>query len=393
MNSEIRKVILKKNKDEPVMRRHPWIFSGAIERKIGNIRLGDFVHVESISGKFLGAGFYQDSSIAVKLLSFHDDDKSLSIEQLLELRIKQALDYRTRMGLFNNQNTNCFRLINAEGDQIPGLIVDKYADTYVIQCHTIGILQFEQTIASIISKLTGSKSIISKSKDTADSGQNKILIGNHVESIIATENNLKFLVDPINGQKTGFFLDQRNNRDFIKSICKDKTVLNLCCYTGGFSIAALADGAKKVVSVDSSKHAIDFLEQNIKINNFNPNNHESILDDVFEYLQKSTTKFDLVICDPPAFAKHKSARTAAIKGYRRLNNLALKSVKPTGQLATFSCSGVIDEQSFDSAVLSSFIDQQRTARVTRRFWQAECHSVSIFHPESRYLKGLFIECD
>lgn len=387
---------LKAGKEEVVLRRHPWIFSGALDKLPNNIEDGDDVVVYSAKNKPLARGFYQDSSIAIKILGFGSEVESFTIDEIITTNLQKAKNFREKLGLLNNSSTNSFRLVHGEGDNIPGLIIDSYNGTYVIQAHSKGIVKYQSTIVEWLCQVMNPNAIVSKSKETVKGGENISLFSKHSEFnpvVVAKENGMKFIVDIENGQKTGFFLDQRENRQIIKNISSDKSILNLCSYSGGFSISALTGGAKSVVSVDSSEKACNLCEENTKLNFQKESNHTIICEDVFKYLENSKDKFDIVICDPPAFAKHRNAIAQAIKGYRRLNNLALSSVDTNGVLATFSCSQVVQQDQFYNAVVSACIDQNRESRLIGRMFQSSCHPVNMFHSEGLYLKGLLLRCD
>ena len=380
---------LKAGKEAAVKRRHPWVFSGAVQSPINQYKNGDFVTVLSNKKEKLGTGYIQQSSIAIRMLDFGNSEWS-SIESLFQKKIKNALSLRQALPI-DHQTTNAYRLIHGEGDELSGLVVDRFDDVLVVQLHSVGLVPYLETIADILFKELKPTSIVVKSKTTVQDGKNEVILGTAKDNIEIKENNRRFIVSPLTGQKTGFFLDQRENRDFIQKISNKKKVLNLFSYSGGFSVAALMGGATHVTSVDSSKHAAEFCEKNIELNGFK--NHTSKEEDVFDFLKASSEKFDIVVCDPPAFAKQISAERAAIKGYAKLNRAVIEKVAPRGILATFSCSQVVSSDSFRSAITSACIEGGRAVRIIHQFSQSACHPESIFHPEGRYLKGLLLQFD
>lgn len=373
---------IKKGKESSLLRRHRWVFSGAIAKTSSPVDNGELVGVESSSGNFIGIGHYHDGSIAVRMLTF---EKERIDQEFWNKRLQEAFDVRHGLGLIGKHN-NCFRLIHAEGDGLPGCVIDVYNDCAVVQSHTDGMANSVKEIAEALNSLKGLKlKTIYHRNVPQKSGE--FLEGKAAEGI-SIENDLQFKVNWVDGQKTGFFLDQRDNRSLVGEFAKGRNVLNTFCYTGGFSVYALANGAKKVTSVDISQPAVDMATENARINGFEKN-HEAICEDAFKYLER-TSDFDMVILDPPAFAKSIKARHRAVQGYKRLNETALKRMAPNSLLFTFSCSQVVNPQMFESAVLAAAINAGRTIRVLKRLGHAPDHPVNIYHPEGEYLKGLML---
>jgi 23S rRNA (cytosine1962-C5)-methyltransferase len=387
---------LKKGKETSPQRYHPWIFSGALQSFDTNLKDGDVVEIVDFKNNFLCIGHFYHGSIAVKILTFKQEKINQSF---WNNKIKQAFLLRKSLGLINNKNTNCFRLIHAEGDNCAGLIIDIYDKTAVIQCHSIGMHRSINEIKNAIeNEVTFIDTIYDKSsaylpKEYANELANHYLKGEQNE-IIAIENNNKFLIDIEHGQKTGFFLDQRDNRNLLARYCKDKSVLNTYCYSGGFSIYALNNHAKEVVSIDSSRTAMDLVDKNITLNfGADKTNHFSICDDVFHFLKISDLNFDVIILDPPAFAKNIAKRHNAVQAYKRLNAEGFKRINKGGIIFTFSCSQVVDKELFYSTVMSAAIEANREVRVLHYLSQPADHPVNIFHPESSYLKGMVLYVD
>ncbi|MEM9847634.1 MAG: class I SAM-dependent rRNA methyltransferase [Bacteroidota bacterium] len=388
----MKKIILRHKKEAAVRRFHPWIFSGAIYDLPEDIQEGEWVTVYSGKGTFLATGHYHRSSIAVRILSFAEvTDKALFWQQ----KIQTAYDYRQQLALLEN-NTNCYRLIHAEGDGLPGLIVDVYDDTAVVQCHSIGM---HKDLAYIITALRSCygeklKAIYNKSetvlpKAYATAVKNTYVFGASTAKVV-TEYGHQFFVDWESGQKTGFFLDQRENRRLLATYVKEKRVLNAFCYSGGFSVYALQAGAKSVDSVDISAKAIAWTEQNIALNTDDTDRHTASTADAMQHL-KTAPQYDVVIVDPPAFAKNIKKRHAAVQGYKRLNILAMKKVVSGGLLFTFSCSQVVGKQLFEDTITAAALEIGRPIRIMHQLSQAPDHPVNIFHPESSYLKGLVLQ--
>jgi 23S rRNA (cytosine1962-C5)-methyltransferase len=398
------KVILKHHKEEALRRFHPWVFSGAIHRFDGGTPVdGDIVEVWSGGKEFLGVGHYHAGSIAVRVLAF--DAIVIDVDFWYE-RLASALMLRQRMVV--SDNTNAYRLMHGEGDQCSGLIIDVYGDVVVFQAHSIGMHRSRLDIAAALQKLFAEynlplRGIYDKSKNALPTQysaehctEDYIWYASEEEekpySIVMRENGHLFEVNWKEGQKTGFFLDQRDNRQLLAQHCKDKSVLNTFCYSGGFSIYALQSGASKVVSVDASERAIGLVEKNISLNDFDPSRHESVVADVTNYL-KTTETYDIVILDPPAYAKTLDKRHQAVQGYKRLNIAGLKAVKSGGLLFTFSCSQVVDTQLFYQTIVAAGIEAGRNIRVLHHLSQGADHPVNLFHPESSYLKGLVLYVD
>ena len=381
----MKKAILKKGKEIAISRRHPWIFSGAIER-MDPCSSGDLVQVYDSNKNWLACGHVGDGSITIRVLSFVETEID---DAFWQNRIQNCKNLREKLNLGINFPTNAYRLIHGEGDLLPGLIVDIYANTAVIQAHTDGMYLCLNEISNAIQTVFGSdiQHIYSKSSSALhdESVEDEFLMGDLNESI-ATENHMKFKVNWVTGQKTGFFLDQRENRALLKHYAQDKTVLNTFSYSGGFSVAALMGGASMVKSVDISQIAVDLSTENVAINGFS-DHHEAIQADVMKYLRDIEEHYDIVVLDPPAFAKSLTKKHAATMGYKRLNMLGLERVKPGGLLFTFSCSQVIDEKLFANTVTAAAIEVGRNCRILHRLGQGPDHPVNIFHPEGHYLKG------
>lgn len=391
----IPKIILKPGKEVPVRRFHPWVFSGAIQRMEGSAADGDVVSVHDRSGALLGMGHFHHGSIAVRLISFDPDDLFDSV--FWENRLRAALNVRDVAGLANAGTTNCFRLVHGEGDGLSGLIVDVYGTAAVVQCHSIGMHRQRQLIAEVLQKILGDRLrvIYDKSKEAlpgkyAETIQNEYLLGSKDASAIVKENDVQFRVDWESGQKTGFFLDQRDNRQLLARFAPGKTVLNTFCYTGGFSCYALRAGARLVHSVDVSTRAMEVLEENIALNAPFPGVHEGFAEDVLRFLNNTAIEYDVVIVDPPAFAKSLEKRHNAVQGYKRLNEAALRRVAPGGILFTFSCSQVVDRELFYHTIAAAAMEIGRPVRVLHHLTQGADHPVSMFHPEGAYLKGLVL---
>jgi 23S rRNA (cytosine1962-C5)-methyltransferase len=385
---KVSSLYLKPGKERPIQRFHPWVFSGAIARIDGQITDGDVVFVKDASGNVLGTGHYQKGSITVRLLAFEE----LPIDaDFWFARISQSMAQRKAIG-FPNETTNCYRLIHAEGDGLPGLIVDVYGDTAVVQSHSIGMYRSKADIAQAILKASeGSiKNVYDKSVDAlGHSDENAFLIGQESPEFVL-ENGHKFHIDVVQGQKTGFFLDQRDNRELLGKYSFGKKVLNTFCYTGGFSVYALSEGATLVHSVDSSKKAIELTEVNISLNAPFKGKHEAIVADVPEWLKEQNEIYDVIILDPPAFAKHQDARHRAVQAYKRLNRNAMEKIAPNGILFTFSCSQVVDRELFRHTITAAAIESGRRVSILHQLTQPADHPVSIYHPEGEYLKGLVL---
>ncbi|MFW5792736.1 MAG: class I SAM-dependent rRNA methyltransferase [Bacteroidota bacterium] len=393
-------IILKSGKDEAIKRYHPWIFSGAIKKIIGNVSDGKIVQIYSNKDEYLGTGHYQDASIAARILAFAPEKPLDFDEDFFYGKISKALFLRQSTGIANNVKTNVYRLIHGEGDNLPGLIIDFYNNHIVIQCHSIGMHKNINNIAAALKKLYGDslKSIYDKSGETLPSvyakenETNRFIVG-EIDIVEVQEYGHRFNIDFINGQKTGFFIDQRENRHLLSKYSKGKTVLNTFCYSGGFSIYALKAGAKIVHSLDSSKKAIELTDSNVMLNFISEDNHKSIVADTMEYLDNPLMDYDIIILDPPAYAKHVNVKHNAVQGYKRLNQKAISQIKSGSFLFTFSCSQVIDMNLFKSTVISASIAAKRKVRIIHQLSQPADHPINAFHPEGSYLKGLvlFIE--
>lgn len=385
-------VILKNGKEKSLLRKHPWVFSGAVQSMSKQPENGDLVEVTDFNKNHLGFGHYQNGSICVRIISFENQ----SIDQnFWNIAIEKALQLRLKILLKGNSNTNVFRLIHGEGDGLPGLIIDYYNGVFVLQCHSIGMYKSRKEITEAILKLSDINitAIYDKSQETLSKeteAVNQYLYGN-IENgeIEVLENRNRFIINWISGQKTGFFIDQRDNRQLLTRYCIDKKILNTFCYSGGFSVYALNHGAKLVHSLDSSAKAIDLVEKNIALINQKAK-HLSICSDTIPYLKTMTEDYDIIILDPPAYAKHLSAKKNAINGYRRLNEEALRKIKSGGIIFTFSCSQAIDMNAFTSAVFSAAVNAGREVKILHRLHQPADHPISIYHPEGEYLKGLVL---
>ena len=396
------KIILKKGREESLRRFHPWVFSGAIADIQGNPNEGDMVAVHASDGTFMAYGHYQIGSIAVRVLSFDD---SAVRPDFWEITLSRAYQVRLACGLHSclegPGQTNCYRLVHGEGDNLPGLIIDYYDGVCVIQAHSVGMFRAKKQITEGLKTVYGDslKAVYDKSSGTAPFKAGLELVDGYMyrredfsdDEQIVLENGHKFLVNWTEGQKTGFFLDQRENRALVGSLSKGRNVLNLFCYTGGFSIYALAAGAKHVDSVDSSKKAMMMVDRNVVLNGFDPSRHTSLCCDAIEYLKEVPEgKYDMMIVDPPAFAKHRGALKNALRAYQRLNAAAISKVAPGGFVFTYSCSQVVDKEAFALAVFSAAAQCGRSVRILDRLNQPGDHSVNIYHPEGEYLKGLLL---
>lgn len=387
-------ITLKAGKERSLLRFHPWVFSGAISDTKGQPSEGDIVEVREKSGKTLGFGHFQTGSITVRMLRFGNlfPDPDFWNE-----KIAAALEVRKRIGLYPGGSTNVFRLVHGEGDGLPGLVIDYYDGVCVVQCHSTGMFREREHIVNALKAAFGEKliSVYDKSSETLSKGvtdKNEFLFGEEISGKEVIENGHRFAVDWVSGQKTGFFIDQRENRKLLGEYANGKKILNTFCYSGGFSVYALQNNAKEVHSLDSSKKAIELTETNIALTNKGAQ-HKSIVADAIPYLRNIEKDYDIIVLDPPAFAKHLSAKHNAIQGYRRLNEEAIRQIKPGGLIFTFSCSQVIDMELFTGAVMSAAINAGRNVRILHRMHQPADHPVSIFHPEGEYLKGLVIAID
>ena len=395
-----KQVYLKRGKDESLLRFHPWIFSGAINKIEEGLEEGDIVRVLTHDKKFIAVGHFQIGSIAIRVLSFHDvkiDDK------FWESRLKAAFQVRQAIGVIREESigkglfpNTTYRLVHGEGDNLPGLIIDIYGKTAVMQAHSVGMHVCREVIAKALVKVMGDKldSVYYKSETTlpfkADLGQENGFIYGDTDNNIAIENGLKFHIDWLKGQKTGFFIDQRENRSLLEYYAKGRSVLNMFCYTGGFSVYAMRGGAEIVHSVDSSAKAIELTNKNIELNFPNDSRHEAICEDAFKYLDDNDGKYDLIILDPPAFAKHRNALKNGLRGYTRLNVKGFEKIKPGGILFTFSCSQVVTKDNFRQAVFTAAAQAGRKVRILHQIHQPADHPINIYHPEGEYLKGLVL---
>jgi len=392
--SERTKVILKSGKDQSLRRCHPWVFSGAIKKIHGAAREGELVDVYDNKDEYLGTGHYQDGSIAVRILQFGDPAIN---SDFWHQRVKEAWDLRLAHRLTGEEGTNVFRWINAEGDGLPGLIVDYYNGVAVVQMHAIGMYKSRAAILAALREVAGDKltAIYDKSEGTLPSKpgvepHNEYLFGSSEEGLVL-ENGNRFAVNWEEGQKTGFFIDQRENRSLLASYAHDREVLNMFCYTGGFSVYALRGGARSVHSVDSSAKAIELTDRNIELNFPGTDKHRSFATDAFHYLEDIKDKYDLIILDPPAFAKHQKVLNNALQGYKRLNQKAFEQIRRGGILFTFSCSQAVSRENFRKSVFAAAANSGRRARILHQMSQPPDHPVSIYHPEGEYLKGLVLE--
>lgn len=386
-------IYLKKGKEDSLKRFHPWVFSGAISHLDENIEEGDTVRVITADGEFIAIGHFQIGSIAVRVLSFEDIDIDGAFWRK---RLSSALTMRQNIGIADNPDNNTYRLVHGEGDNLPGLVVDCYGKTAVMQAHSVGMHVCRNEIARALVDVMGDriKHVYYKSETTlpykAGLGQENGFIYGGCDDNVAVENGLKFHVDWLKGQKTGFFVDQRENRLLLERYAKDKTVLNMFCYTGGFSFYAMRGNAKLVHSVDSSAKAIELTNANVELNFPGDSRHEAFCEDAFNFLDTADGKYDLIILDPPAFAKHRAALHNALKGYTRLNVKALERIKSGGILFTFSCSQVVTKDNFRNAVFTAAALAKRNVRILHQLHQPADHPINIYHPEGEYLKGLVL---
>ncbi|MBE6275807.1 MAG: class I SAM-dependent rRNA methyltransferase [Bacteroides sp.] len=388
-----KKLYLKPGKEESLKRFHPWVFSGAIARVEGEPEEGEIVDVYTSKKEFIACGHFQIGSIAVRVLAFRQEEIN---HDFWRHRLEVALDLRRSLNLVDNPENNTYRLVHGEGDNLPGLIIDVYGQTAVMQAHSAGMHVYRMEIADALMEVMGErvKHIYYKSETTlpykADLGpENGFIKGGSPENV-ALENGLKFHVDWLKGQKTGFFVDQRENRHLLERYSKGRNVLNMFCYTGGFSFYAMRGGANLVHSVDSSAKAIDLTNQNVELNFPGDQRHQAFAEDAFKYLDRMGDQYDLIILDPPAFAKHRDALRNALRGYSKLNAKAFEKIKPGGILFTFSCSQVVDKKDFRNAVFTAAAQSGRSVRILHQLTQPGDHPVNIYHPEGEYLKGLVL---
>lgn len=388
-----RKVYLKSGKEESLKRFHPWVFSGAIARIEGEPEEGEIVDVYTSKKEFIARGHFQIGSIAVRVLTFQQE----SIDHdFWKHKLEVAYDLRRSLDLAANPINNTYRLVHGEGDNLPGLIIDIYDHTAVMQAHSVGMHVYRMDIADALTEVMGDvvQNIYYKSETTlpfkAELGQENGFIKGGSPENVAMEYGLKFHVDWLKGQKTGFFVDQRENRKLLEHYAKGRNVLNMFCYTGGFSFYAMRGGANLVHSVDSSAKAIDLTNQNVELNFPGDTRHEAFAEDAFKYLDRMGDQYDLIILDPPAFAKHRDALRNALRGYSKLNAKAFEKIKPGGILFTFSCSQVVDKKDFRNAVFTAAAQSGRSVRILHQLTQPGDHPVNIYHPEGEYLKGLVL---
>ena len=384
---------LKKGKEESLKRFHPWIFSGAILRMDEGIEEGELVKVVTFNREFIAIGHYQIGSIAVRVLSFRD----ITIDQeFWKSRLKAALNMRIAIDIADNPTNNTYRLVHGEGDLLPGLIIDCYGKTAVMQAHSVGMHVERLAICEALRSVMGSRieHVFYKSETTlpfkAELGQQDGFLYGGSDDNVAIENGLKFHVDWLKGQKTGFFVDQRENRTLLEKYAINRSVLNMFCYTGGFSVYAMRGGAKLVHSVDSSAKAVELTNANINLNFPSDARHAAFCNDAFKYLDAHDAQYDLVVLDPPAFAKHRAALRNALKGYTRLNVKGFERIKPGGILFTFSCSQVVTKENFRNAVFTAAAQAKRKVRILHQLHQPADHPINIYHPEGEYLKGLVL---
>lgn len=389
----IKKIILKSGKDQSLRRLHPWVFSGAIKKMEGNPGDGDLVQVFDNKGEFLALGHYQIGSIAVRVFSFTD---ILPDEEYWTEKIRSAYQCRLHMGLAESSSTNVFRFVNGEGDGMPGLIADFYKGTLVLQFHSIGMYRMKETLYNSFSSVLGNSlvAVYDKSKGTLPGKlryqtENVWMAGNEADVKVREYNN-QFLVNVEKGQKTGFFIDQRENRKLLGKLAKGRKVLNMFGYSGGFSVYALRGEAEMVHTVDSSASAIDLARENVELNFPGSTKHEAIAADAFEFLENAGNKYDLIVLDPPAFAKRRNVLHQALQGYKRLNAKALQSIQKGGILFTFSCSQVVSRENFRKSVFVAAANTGRSVRILYQLSQPLDHPVNIYHPEGEYLKGLVL---
>lgn len=395
----VRTITLRKGKEESLLRKHPWIFSGAIQSADQDMQEGDVVRVLSSRGDFIAVGHWQIGSIAVRVLSFEDVQID---DDFYENKLSVALDVRRSIGLLRGEDTDAqhknstYRLVHGEGDNLPGLVIDIYSDTAVMQAHSVGMHVDRMMIANALKKVMGDKlsAVYYKSETTlpykADLGQENGFLVGQSGSDVAIENGLKFHIDWLKGQKTGFFIDQRDNRQLLEQYSKGKRVLNMFCYTGGFSVYSMRGGAQQVHSVDSSAKAIDLVNKNIELNFPNDSRHEAFAADAFKFIDEMGSNYDLVILDPPAFAKHRDALKQALRGYTKLNARAMEKMPKGSILFTFSCSQAVNKEQFRTAIFSAAMQAGRNIRILHQLHQPADHPINIYHPEGEYLKGLVV---
>jgi len=386
-------VQIRKGKEQSILRNHPWVFSGAIFTDVSGLQDGEVVEVHDFKGRFLAIGHFQHATISVRILSFKETNIDAAF---FNEKIGNAVNLRLKLG-FLNENNNIFRICHGEGDSLPGLVIDFYNGVAVIQCHSIGMHNAIELIANALNNALSENltAVYSKSSDTLPeriAPEDKYIIGSSETPHPAIENGVHYQIDWVKGQKTGFFIDQRENRALLGKYAFGKKVLNTFCYSGGFSLQALNKGADLVHSLDSSKKAIELTEANVAINSFK-GEHASIVADAIEYMKELKEDYDIIVLDPPAFAKHREKRHQAIQGYKRLNANAIRQIKPGGLIFTFSCSQVVDKYLFTNTVIAAAIESGRNVRILEQLHQPADHPINAFHPEGEYLKGLVIQVD
>lgn len=395
-DGSITTLFLRRGKSESLKRFHPWVFSGAIAGANGKLNEGDVVRIVSNENELMGYGHYQIGSIAVRMLTFREEkiDHAFWVTRLSEaLRLRKALQ------LTGRADNNIYRLVHGEGDRLPGLVIDVYGKTAVMQAHSVGMHMSREQIADALIEASEGliENVYYKSETTlpfkADLHQENGFLRGHDEGNVAVENGLKFHIDWLRGQKTGFFVDQRENRSLLEHYAKGRNVLNMFCYTGGFSVYAMRGGANLVHSVDSSAKAIDLTRANAEMNFPGDARHEAFAEDAFKFLEQAGSNYDLIVLDPPAFAKHKDALLRALKGYTRLNAIAFRKIKPGGIVFTFSCSQAVNKDQFRLAVFTAAAQSGRHVRILHQLHQPADHPINIYHPEGEYLKGLVLEVE
>lgn len=395
-DGSITTLFLRRGKSESLKRFHPWVFSGAIAGANGKLNEGDVVRIVSNENELMGYGHYQIGSIAVRMLTFKEEkiDHAFWVTRLSEaLRLRKALQ------LTGRADNNIYRLVHGEGDRLPGLVIDVYGKTAVMQAHSVGMHMSREQIADALIEASEGliENVYYKSETTlpfkADLHQENGFLRGHDEGNVAVENGLKFHIDWLRGQKTGFFVDQRENRSLLEHYAKGRNVLNMFCYTGGFSVYAMRGGANLVHSVDSSAKAIDLTRANAEMNFPGDARHEAFAEDAFKFLEQAGSNYDLIVLDPPAFAKHKDALPRALKGYTRLNVIAFRKIKPGGIVFTFSCSQAVNKDQFRLAVFTAAAQSGRHVRILHQLHQPADHPINIYHPEGEYLKGLVLEVE
>ena len=376
------------------MRRHPWIFSGAVRKIVGEPQEGDLVDVVAADGRWLAVGHYQSDSIICKVLSF---DTQQVDQSFYRERLQSAISYRERLGFFDKGDTNVFRLVHAEGDFMPGLVCDWYNGVLVMQAHSVGMHRIFPMLTELFVDLLGKhgiKSVFDKSSATVPGGcEDGYIWGDEPEEWEICEHGNRLLINFYEGQKTGFFVDQRENRNLVASLAKGQRVLNCFGYTGGFSLAALRGGASYVETVDISKKAIELCNRNVELNFGNGASHRGVVADVLKYLEEVNNQFNLIILDPPAFAKNHRSLQQGLKGYRNINQRAMEKIRPGGLLLTFSCSQAVSNDDFKTVCFTAAANAHKQVRIVRQLPHAMDHPVSIYHPEGEYLKGLLLEIE